>query len=193
MSVLRWVHNRFFSSFDGGWRNSAQLYQQKVRETLSARLIAAVPGCERGLVVITENGDRTYFFRNKLETWEKIPQYIKSAACISTECHISPSGYLLISRTLCTDCTSKTVDTYGLGEFCRSGTKVDDLFVLHVQIWDVASVRMLAAALTLSLGRISALRQASEMLIVWPERTRSKWLELSPTVFRVRVISNINY
>lgn len=106
------------------------------------------------------------FFRNKLETWEKIPQYIKSAACISTECHISPSGYLLISRTLCTDCTSKTVDTYGLGEFCRSGTKVDDLFVLHVQIWDVASVRMLAAALTLSLGRISALRQASEMLIV---------------------------
>lgn len=30
--------------------------------------------------------------------------------------------------------------TYGFGEFCRSGTKVDDLFVLHVQISVVLSV-----------------------------------------------------
>lgn len=42
---------------------------------------------------------------------------------------------------LCTDCTSrsKKVGAYGLGEFCRSGTKVDDLLVLHVQISGVPS------------------------------------------------------
>lgn len=49
------------------------------------------------------------------------------------------------------------VDTYGLGEFCGSGTKVDDLFLLHVEISDGPSVWVL--------GGVSALLHTSEMLI----------------------------
>lgn len=55
-------------------------------------------------------------------------------------------------------------DTYGLGELCRAGTEVDDFFLLHVQMSDVPSARLLGAALTLDLGWMSAPLHTSETL-----------------------------